>query len=132
MQLLLVFSVLLVGSYSFRIRQADDDFPEYYESHEEDDFLSAKFKPEEVQKFLESLEKPKQDEEVNDGEEWKEPLGFAAVAPDVVLERLIDEADEKGFGEEGEHFQEKDEKIKAHNNMHQNLEDIDDDLDNTL
>ena len=75
-------------------------FSEEFES-DEDELISAKFRPEEIENFLKSKQQHKL--KIQESDEDFKPLGFAEASPDILLERLIDEEDnEKGILDRGE------------------------------
>ena len=75
-------------------------FSEEFES-DEDELISAKFRPEEIENFIKSKQQHKL--KIQESDEDFRPLGFAEASPDILLERLIDEEDnEKGILDGGE------------------------------
>ncbi len=114
------------ASYSYKLHNYEDAPPEFFDMYQEDE-LSAKFKPGELESLLSELKKPKEDE----GRGRK--LGFAEVAPDVILERLVeetDEEDERSLADEGK--PKKTENRKVVEKTYGFPEDINDDLDDAL
>eukprot|EP00112_Aurelia_sp_Birch-Aquarium-sp1_P019285 Seg474.1 transcript_id=Seg474.1/GoldUCD/mRNA.D3Y31 product="hypothetical protein" protein_id=Seg474.1/GoldUCD/D3Y31 len=81
-------------------RSDEPMFSEEFES-DEDELISAKFRPEEIENFLKSKQQHKL--KIQESDEDFKPVGFAEASPDILLERLIDEEDnEKGILNGGE------------------------------
>ena len=85
---IVVYLILISNArHVYSPRQADST--ESYEIDEEE-YINDKFKPKELEKFLSSI--PEND--------FLSPtIGFAKASPDILLERLIDEADEESYFE---------------------------------
>ena len=103
-----------------------DDSARFFDKDDEEEKISEKFRAEEIAKFLETLNHNTQ----QDYDDMKKPGSFAQVAPDVVLERLIDEMDL--LSEDGSKV--RDEKMLGKNaeKLIEKIEDTDDDLNDTL
>eukprot|EP00794_Sanderia_malayensis_P000483 gene483-1128_t len=151
---LVILAAICATCCSYKIYNSEaEEFPDEYYEQSEDDYLSTKFRPDEFTEILEDLHKSKQESDIEiDGDSWwnlkKRPPHhkFAEITPDIVLERLIDEADDEEVNgededvlddEDGDHDGDKDEEKmvivqQPSVNMHQHHPGIDDDLDDTL
>ena len=131
--LLFGFSQYALARHAYLL---DETMPEAVDDSEEE-MINEKFRPEELEAFLKTF---KQDEVTKLGPlEVEQPPNFAEVSPDVLLERLIDEADQErnvettaGKQEMDHNVMEKQDYMLQNDQVGTSSIDIDSDLNDSL